>query len=102
MLRPPIAQRAAMALCVGGSRPSTSSNRLDDGRAESSASPLTSRIGASARATRSHQGADTVSGRTFSTTAARVCWTRTPVASWTTTAWHSSGSSRSSESTQTE
>lgn len=82
--------------------PSTSSSRLAFGIAASSPPWPTSRTGASARATRCAQACETSSGRTAVTTSAPACCTRNrPSGSRTATAWHSSGSSRSSASRHT-
>ena len=97
---PPTSQRAATASGVGGSRPRTSSSRQALGSAPSSPESLTSRIGATARATRWNQPGGTTSARTPSSVSAR-CWlTSSPVALSAMTAVHSSGSNRRSASRQ--
>ncbi len=66
VLRPPSDQRAEMVCAVGGSMSMTSSSRQASGSAAPS-SPLTSRIGARARATWAHHAGVTQSGRTPTT-----------------------------------
>ena len=87
------------AIRAGSAGPMRSSSRTDPGRAAAGSSRLTSRSGASARASRSAHAGDTRSARIPAVASGPPPSNRTvPSAAQESTAVHSSGRSRSSSS----
>ena len=102
VVRPRACQRRTSVCASGRCRSSTSSSRLDAGRAAARSSVDTSRIGASARASRSSQVALTTSGRIASTWRCSVVSRSIRPSAYDATVRHSSGSSRTVRSRQTK